>query len=123
MQRSINGVVDRYFLWDRGNLRAEIDSTGANRVNEYVEIAGTDQPLARIMGTSSGTVHYYAQDAIGNILGQFSGTSLEEQLLYDPWGNLRSATTTISDTTRLRWKGAILGGRLDADVLRPRTLV
>ena len=105
MQRSINGVVDRYFLWDRGNLRAEVDSTGANRISEYLEPSGIDRPLARVMGSGTGTVHFYVQDATGSVLGQFSGTTLEEDLRYDPWGNLQSVGTTLSDTTRLRWKG------------------
>jgi hypothetical protein len=69
MSRSFGStpVVDRYYLWDRGTLRAEIDSTGMNRITEYV-YGGTDAPIARILvrarsitwsrtsaGTSSGS--------------------------------------------------------------------
>jgi hypothetical protein len=64
------GVGENYFIWDRGNPRAELDSTGSNRLNEYVHGMGVDAPLARITGTSgSGTIHYYEQDALGDIMG------------------------------------------------------
>jgi len=101
------GSVRTYYVWDRGNLRAEVDSTGANRINEYVHGMGTDQPLARITGpTSNDTIHFYEQDAVGNILGQFRDTTLEENLFYDPWGKVTSVYTTITgDTTHLRFKG------------------
>jgi len=105
IRRSINGAVRGYFLWDRGNLRAELDSTGANRINEYVYAFTLDHPLARITGSGTGTIHYYQQDALGNIMGQFSGTTLEQDLRYGPWGGLTAVGTTTGDTTRLRWKG------------------
>ena len=123
MQRSFGSVVDRYYLWDRDNLRAEIDSTGTNRVNEYVHGLGIDRPLARVTGTGTGTLHYYQADAIGNIIGQFSATSVEQDLTYSLLGQLSSVTTTTSDTTRLRWKGLLLGSRFDATVLRACPLV
>jgi len=105
--RRMIGSVRTYFIWDRGNLRAELDSTGTNRINEYVHGMGTDQPLGRITGpTGNDTVHFYARDAVGNILGQFRDTTLEENLFYDPWGKVTSVYTKITgDTTRLRFKG------------------
>jgi RHS repeat-associated protein len=105
MQRSFGSVVDRYYLWDRDNLLAEIDSTGANRLNEYVPGLRLDQPLARVTGTGAGTIHYYQSDAVGNIIGQFTGTTVEQDLTYTLLGQLTSVSTTTGDTTRLRWKG------------------
>gem|GEM_PF-6140980 len=101
MSRSFGStpIVDRYYLWDGGSLRAEIDSTGANRINEYVAT------WARLTGSGGGTLHYLRQDARGNVIGQFSGTTTEQKIIYAPLGELYSAWSTTSDTVRLRWKG------------------
>jgi RHS repeat-associated protein len=102
MQRSFGSVVDRYYLWDRGNLRAELDSTGTHRVNEYV-FDGTDQPLARI--TSTGTLYYLQQDARSNVVGAFSGSTVEQDIAYGLLGGVSGVGTLTGDTTNLRWKG------------------
>jgi RHS repeat-associated protein len=69
--------------------------------------AGTDQPIARITGNSaSDTVHYYAQDAVGNVIAQWTGDSIEQHLAYDPWG-AATVTPSVKDTTQLRWKGLL----------------
>ena len=98
-------VVNRYYLWDRGNLRAEIDSTGANRITEYVSGLGTDVPLARITGSGTGTLHYLVQDIRGNVVGQFTGTTVEQELAYGVLGRTDVIGSVTHDTTALRWKG------------------
>jgi RHS repeat-associated protein len=107
VQRKTNGSVDRYYLWDNGQILAILDGTANTRIAEFVYFGGADQPLARITGPSgSDTVHFYAQDVSGNVIAQFRGTTIEQNLAYDPWG----AATSISshpDTTQLRWKGLL----------------
>jgi RHS repeat-associated protein len=109
VQRMTNGTVDRYYLWDNGQILAILDGTASHRIAEFVYFGGADQPLARITGaTSTDTIHYYAQDASGNVIAQFQGASLEQSIVYDPWG---AATVQHfgSDTTTppLRWKGLL----------------
>lgn len=107
VQRKTNGTVDRYYLWDNGQILAILNGTASSRIAEFLYFGGADQPLARITGPStSDTIHYYAQDGSGNVIAQFHGTTIEQNLAYDPWG----AATTISphgDTTQLRWKGLL----------------
>jgi RHS repeat-associated protein len=105
VRRSTNGTPDRYYLWDGGQILAILDGTANTRIEEFV-YDGVDAPLARIHGPAgSETIHYYAQDLAGNVIAQFSGTTTEQSLAYDPWG----ATTTPTDTstTPLRWKGLL----------------
>jgi RHS repeat-associated protein len=109
VQRKTNNTVDRYYLWENGQILAILDGTATSRVAEFVYFGGADQPLARISGPKgSATIHYYAQDVSGNVVGQFSGTTLEQSMSYDPWGattlnHLGSDTTTA----HLRWKGLL----------------
>jgi RHS repeat-associated protein len=106
VRRSENGTPDRYYLWDNGQILAILDGTANNRVAEFVYFGGADQPLARITGpVGSSTIHYYAQDVSNNVIAQFTDSTIDQSLSYDPWG-----ATTISphsDTTQLRWKGLL----------------
>ena len=108
-------VVDRYYLWDRGNLRAEIDSTGANRINEYLATA------ARVTGSGAGALHYLRQDARGNVIGQFSGTTTEQEIIYAPLRALFSRNDQRHGPTSL--EGVLLGGSSNSDVLRAGPVV
>jgi RHS repeat-associated protein len=104
-QRTTNGTVDRYYVWDGSQLIGIVNASGPARLAEFAYFPGTDRPLARITGGfGTTTVHYIAQDGLGNVIGQFSGTTLEQTLAYEPWG-AAAITTTTSDTTQLRWKG------------------
>jgi RHS repeat-associated protein len=107
-RRTTNGTVDRYYLWGGGQLLAILDSAANTRVAEFAYNPGSvDLPLVRITGPKgSSSVHFYARDGMGNIIGQFSGSTLEQGLQYDPWGAAR-ITTTTGDTTQLRWKGLL----------------
>jgi RHS repeat-associated protein len=106
-RRQTNGHTDRYYLWDDDQLVAILDSSAKSRISEFFYL-GTDQPLARITDTSSSTdsVHFYAQDALGNVFAQFKGTTVEDSLKYEPWG----AATTNDTTQPLRWKGLLYEG-------------
>jgi RHS repeat-associated protein len=107
-RRTTNGTVDRYYLWDGGQLMAILDGSANTRVAEFVYNPGSiDIPLARITGAKgSSHVHYYARDAMGNVIAQFSGSTVEQGLTYDPWGAAQVMSTT-GDTTQLRWKGLL----------------
>jgi len=86
-------------------LRAEIDSTGLNRINEYVTGPYGGAAIARTTGSGAGTIHNLVEDARGNVSGQFNGTTLEQDLVYGRLGSLASVGTTTGDTVRLQWKG------------------
>jgi len=109
VRRSGHGVK-RYFLWDQGQLLAELDSTATHRVGEYAYAPGTDAPIALVTG--SGTVQQVVQDVNGNVIGLFTGSStITERETYAPWGALEAgALTTLADTNRLRWKGLVWEG-------------
>jgi RHS repeat-associated protein len=108
VKRSTNGSADRYYLWDGGELLAVLDGAANKRLAEFVPYPGAqDQPLARITGTPGATmVHFFAQDGLGNIIAQFSGSTTEQSLSYDPWGATTVSSST-GDTTQLRWKGLL----------------
>jgi RHS repeat-associated protein len=111
IRRTRHGTVDRYFLWDREQLLAELDGAANTRVGEYVYTLGTtDAPLAVSKGLSTDTtLHYFVQDVQGSIVGIF-GIGPEQTLQLDPFGNLEAATTITADTSRLRWKGLLWEG-------------
>jgi RHS repeat-associated protein len=110
VRRSRNGAPERYYLWDGGQLLAELDSAANAREAEYA-YGGTDAPLVLITGTPlASIVRYYAQDAVGNVVGLFNSATPNQTLRYDPWGNLENVTTASGDTTDLRWKGLLYEG-------------
>ncbi|MGH7627287.1 MAG: RHS repeat-associated core domain-containing protein, partial [Gemmatimonadaceae bacterium] len=104
--------VKRYFLWDHGQLLAELDSTATHRVGEYAYAPGTDAPIALVTGSGSGSLQQYVQDVNGNVVGLFTGSSsITERETYAPWGALEpGAMTALGDTNRLRWKGLVWEG-------------
>jgi RHS repeat-associated protein len=108
VRRSDNGTPSQHYLWDHGQLMLILDGNANNRVAECGYIPGSgDHPFARItLPNPFSSVHYYAQDVAGNIIGQFSGTNLEEAVNYDPWG-LATVGKSDGDTTELRWKGLL----------------
>lgn len=99
--------VDRYYLWDGDQLLADMDGS-FNRVADYVYAPGIDQPFAGVFGfTTATSIRYHAQDELGNVLGHFEGTSINQLNDYDPWG---TPTVTISGDSRLLWKGLMWEG-------------
>jgi len=101
---SNGGVVTRRYVYDRGQLIAELDAANSNhRLAEYVYETETDRPYALITGaTSPSQIQYYFQDAEGNIIGLVGGTTVKQSITYSDWG----VPTVIGDTTsHLFWKG------------------
>jgi RHS repeat-associated protein len=105
--RTTHGTVDRYYLWDSNQLMAILDGSANTRIAEFAYYPGaTDYPLARITGAKgSSSIHYYVLDALGNTIGQFSGSTSEQNFAYDPWGASRAQFLTSDTVQQLRWKG------------------
>jgi len=115
--RSTNGgspALERQFLWDQGELLAELDSSATHRIAEYQYWPGTDQPYALFTGADSITAtRFFAQDAMNNVIGVFNSTSVLQTLTYEGFGAIDSLHTslgTLADTNRLRWKGLVYEG-------------
>ncbi len=99
--------VDRYYLWDGDQLLADMDGS-FNRVADYVYAPGIDEPFAGVFGfTTATSIRYHVQDELGNVLGHFEGTSINQLNEYDPWG---TPSVGISGDSRLLWKGLMWEG-------------
>lgn len=109
VRRETNGVVDRYFLWDNGQLVAELDSSATTKLNEFAYQPGTvDQPLARI--TSAYGTQFYQLDGRGNVMGLAGGSGGTQSLRFGPWGDLEQQVGDSLVDTRLGWKGLVWEG-------------
>lgn len=103
-----NGIAQRFFVWGGGQILVELNGALDARVAEYVYYPnGTDRPLALVTGAQAvSATRYYQEDATGSVQGLVSLTSVAHQLDYNAWGEATiTAGPTLSDTTRLRWKG------------------
>ncbi|MGH7624568.1 MAG: RHS repeat-associated core domain-containing protein, partial [Gemmatimonadaceae bacterium] len=109
-RRSTTGHVDRWFVWEAGQLVEELDSTAQHRVNAFAYRPGTDQPLARITGDAAGTIEFVQQDERGDVLGLTNGTMVTQSLHFGPWGNLEWQGGDSLAATRLGWKGLVFEG-------------
>jgi len=111
-RKSLGGSwsVDSYYIWDGDQLLMELDASG-NRRADYAYYPGTiDQPAAEELGATSVTGYRdHQMDGEGNVIGTVAGTSVSQQVSYDPWG-----TPTISGNAdnRLFWKGLLWEGDL-----------
>ena len=107
-------TLERQFLWDQGQLLAELDSSGTHRIAQYAYWPGVDAPFALVTGAQSVTAtRYFALDETQNVTGVFSATGVTQSLAYQPFGMLDSAYLqlgTLADTNRLRWKGLFWEG-------------
>jgi RHS repeat-associated protein len=102
--------VDRWFVWEAGQLLEELDSTAQHRVNAFAYLPGTDQPLARITGDAAGTIEFVQQDGRGDVIGLTQGASVTQHVLYGPWGNVEGFSGDSLPQTRLGWKGLVWEG-------------
>ena len=109
-RRSTKGHVDRWFVWEEGQLLEELDSTAQHRVNEFAYLPGTDQPLARITGDEAHTIEFVQRDERGDVLGLTNGTTVTQSLHFGPWGNLEWQGGDSLPDTRLGWKGLVWEG-------------
>jgi RHS repeat-associated protein len=114
VRRSRNGVHERVFLWDGGQLLAELDSGGTNRIGEYAYM-GVDRPFAFFAGnTTLSTVSYYGPDVVNGVVGLIRADSsgardVQQQYSYDEFG-LQSTSVDSLSANRLGWKGLIWEG-------------
>ena len=109
-RRSTRGRVDRWFIWEEGQLLEELDSTAQHRVNAFAYLPGTDAPLARITGDAASTIEFVQQDGRGDVIGLTQGASVSQHVLYGPWGNVEGFSGDSLPQTRLGWKGLVWEG-------------
>lgn len=105
VQRKTNGAVDRYFIWDNGQLLLLLDNLG-NRIAEYAYLP-SGEPLSYMTG---GATYYYNTDLRGNVVGVNDGVNVNQQINYGPWGNVENLNGWSLDSTRLGWKGNMWEG-------------
>jgi RHS repeat-associated protein len=112
VRKRLGGTIDRHFLWDpvTGQLVAELDATGTQRIAEYAYYPGIDRPWATTTGSGWGTTRHFTQDVLGNVTGVIQGTTAAQTILYDAWGVATITSGTLGDTNRLRWKGLMWEG-------------
>jgi RHS repeat-associated protein len=110
VRRRSNGVVDRNFIWDEGQLLAEFNGTASSKIAEYAYNPGVDRPLALITRASGSVVRYYHQDERGNVIGLTNGSSVAQHNVYNPWGQLEAQIDMLPDTSRLGWKALVREG-------------
>jgi RHS repeat-associated protein len=108
LRKRLGATVDRHFLWDpvTGQLVAELDATGTQRIAEYAYYPGIDRPWALITAAT----RYFTQDVLGNVIGVVQGTTAAQTILYDAWGLTTVSGGSLGDTNRLRWKGLMWEG-------------
>ena len=105
VHRYANGTLDRTYLWGGGQLIAELNASANQRISEYAYAPGVDLPFAIVTGaTSISSVRYHLIDEVGNVIGVMNGSTVDEQISYDEWGN---ATTTGNTDNRLLFKGLL----------------
>jgi RHS repeat-associated protein len=105
-RRKSGGLIDRWFLWDQGQIFAELNAAATDRKTEYAYAGGVDQPAARITGaTGASTLEWYQQGTTGNVDGLLdaTGATVNQTLSYDEWGALEGSSG--SNLSTLRWKG------------------
>src|SRR5207302_10149686 len=84
-RKDVNGAAQSYFLWDGGNLLAELGGNGTSEVAEY-SYWGTDHLHAIFVGGQEYNAH---ADAIGNVIALTDGAqTLKRSYSYDAFGNV-----------------------------------
>jgi len=110
VRKRVNGSTVNYFLWDRGQLLAELNN-GFGRIAEYAYNPGADQPLAVMYGATTVTqTHYYQLDARGNVSGTVSDSGVvTDQMIWEPWG-FGLTGSVPREGFRLGWKALMYEG-------------
>ncbi len=108
-QRKTNGVVDRHFIWDNGQLVLLLDGSGS-RIAEYAYLPD-GEPLSYSVGPlAAPTTYFYNADLRGNVVGLNDAVNVDQQMNYGVWGNLETHSGWGLDSTRLGWKGNVWEG-------------
>jgi len=117
----VNGVAQSHFLWDGGNLLAELNGVGTAPVAEYSYFPGADNPHAVVVG---GQEYHPQVDGLGNVIALTDNAqTVQRTYSYDAWGTLTGGTDTkpFSNVDRVRFKGALwLGPEVDLYYMRSR---
>jgi hypothetical protein len=104
VRRSTNGNVDRLWLWNGGQLIAELDSTGTHRCAQYLYHGETDQVYAMVTDSGgSPLVRYIQQDGMGNVTGVMRNTTLVRAVRFTAWG-LGEAGWTLHATDTFHYE-------------------
>jgi RHS repeat-associated protein len=112
VRKDTTGVIERYFLWDGGNLLAELNATGTGKVAEY-SYNGMDNLHALIVG---GSKYYAHSDALGNVIALTDSVQFTKRFYdYDAWGKAAGGSDILpfNNADRARWKGALWMGPED----------
>ena len=109
VRKSKAGSV-RYFLWDRDNLLAELDSVGPALIAEYSYYPGLDNLHAIIVG---GTKYYAHKDGVGNVIALTDSVGTVKRWYdYTAWGTYWNGSDPggLADRDRPRFKGGVWMG-------------
>jgi RHS repeat-associated protein len=109
VRKDVNGTPDSHFLWDGGQLLAELDGLGSTKRAEYSYYPGMDRLHALIIGT---TIYYAHSDATGSVIALTDASqNIERTYSYgDVWGTMTGGSDNLpfNGVDRSRWKGALL---------------
>ena len=90
-----SSVGTHIFLWDRGNLLAELDMgpTPPTLLAEYSYYPGLDQLHAI---KKNGVWHYAHVDALGNVIALTDqNQAVKRTYIYDEWGNITGGSDVL----------------------------
>ena len=117
VRKDTTGVRQTHFLWDGGNLLAELDSNAAIKQAEYSYYPGADNLHAMTVGSIEHDAH---QDGLGNTIALTTGTGVSFQYDYDDWGHL-TAGAENPGVDHARFKGAMwVGSEVELYFMRAR---
>jgi RHS repeat-associated protein len=89
-----SGASTTNYVYDGANVIEEVDQNG-NLLAKYSQGAGIDEPLSELR---SGAISYYEQDGIGSVTSlSGNGGALANTYAYDSFGNLTSASGTVTN--------------------------
>lgn len=91
VRRTEGSTVSRY-LYDGDDLLVELDGSN-NPVREYTYRPGIDRPHSVRTG---GVTYYYAQDALGNVVGAFNASGLAMSQGFTAFGVFTDASGTLT---------------------------
>ena len=110
LRRKRNGSVDRWYVWEGGNLLVELTGAGTTLVAEYSYYPTLDSLHALIVG---GTQYFAHWDALGNVIALTdSEQTVARTYDYSPFGVLTggSDNADLGNADRSRFKGALWSG-------------
>jgi RHS repeat-associated protein len=109
VRKDTNSIAASYFIWDGGQLLAELDGSGTTKRAEYSYYPGMDRLHALIIGT---TIYYAHSDATGSVIALTDvSQNIKRTYSYgDVWGTMTGGSDNLpfNGVDRARWKGALL---------------